>query len=441
VSTRRAPDPNAPQTDERLITRRHAVGIGMGVGFVAVAAGAVTFAFASAGSGDTLTVWQLAADWDEPRGPHRKTRLVSGASRKAAYYRYARSSSDAENLNLHQGSWAPPIEVEVDRSYFNDLWSTYATEWHNPWNAETIELIDLRFGTADRDEADRRHERLLTLPSAQETTTEPPSTTAAAPTTTAPATTTTALAATTTLLPSTTVPTTTTTAPAASTTTAPVSTTTAPVSTTTTAPATTTAPTTTTPPTTTSSPAQSVGATTTTSVAPATTTTSTTQPGTTTTSTTRLSAPTTTTSTTTTSTTSTSTTTIAASPTSTTTSVAPPATTTTLSSGGPLVVTTTTSLPITSVEAASEQRWPRVLSSSLDKFAKGAPGSSFGADPAVAAGRVGSTGSGSSSVMKWSLPLGVSAAAAALGAVLLRRRQLTAHAMAVPSDDPEPPIT
>jgi hypothetical protein len=103
-------------------------------------------------SGDacsTGTAWILDPAWGYARGPHAKTRLVSGASRAAAANRIARTEADALNMNLHQCSWAPAIPTSVCATQFDAAFDAYARDWDNPWNATTVPLLDKRWLPAD----------------------------------------------------------------------------------------------------------------------------------------------------------------------------------------------------------------------------------------------------------------------------------------------------
>jgi hypothetical protein len=103
-------------------------------------------------SGDacsTGTAWILDPAWGYARGPHAKTRLVSGASRAAAANRIARTEADALNMNLHQCSWAPAIPTPVCATQFDAAFDAYARDWDNPWNETTVPLLDQRWLPAD----------------------------------------------------------------------------------------------------------------------------------------------------------------------------------------------------------------------------------------------------------------------------------------------------
>lgn len=125
---------------ERAFSRRALLG-----GVAVLTAGAAAFGgSAGATTRDTITVWQLATEWREPRGPHGKTRLRSRASRNAARHRFALTRADAENMNLHKCSWAPAVPVVVSRQRFLELWDVLAYDWTNPWNGQTVRLLDSR---------------------------------------------------------------------------------------------------------------------------------------------------------------------------------------------------------------------------------------------------------------------------------------------------------
>jgi hypothetical protein len=103
-------------------------------------------------SGDacsTGTAWILDPAWGYARGPHAKTRLVSGASRAAAANRIARTEADALNMNLHQCSWAPAIPTSVCATQFDAAFDKYARDWDSPWNDTTVTLLDKRWLPAD----------------------------------------------------------------------------------------------------------------------------------------------------------------------------------------------------------------------------------------------------------------------------------------------------
>jgi hypothetical protein len=105
-------------------------------------------------SGDacsTGTAWILDPAWGYARGPHAKTRLVSGASRAAAANRIARTEADALNMNLHQCSWAPAIPTSVCATQFDAAFGKYARDWDSPWNDTTVPLLDKRWLPADFD--------------------------------------------------------------------------------------------------------------------------------------------------------------------------------------------------------------------------------------------------------------------------------------------------
>jgi len=97
------------------------------------------------GARGTLTVWMLHPAWAYPRGPHGKTRLRSRASRRAVAHRIARSAADAEHMNLHLCSFAPPRPVQVGGHRFLGAWSRYARPWRNPWTGRTVRLLDTRW--------------------------------------------------------------------------------------------------------------------------------------------------------------------------------------------------------------------------------------------------------------------------------------------------------
>jgi len=111
---------------------------------VAVGAGTIAAGVAEAGTCDTMTVWQLATDWDEPRGPNGKTRLISRASRRAARHRYALSAADAQDMNLHLCSFAPAVPRTVRRVEFMAVWNAASYDWANPWNSQVVRLLDSR---------------------------------------------------------------------------------------------------------------------------------------------------------------------------------------------------------------------------------------------------------------------------------------------------------
>lgn len=94
--------------------------------------------------GATMTVWMLASEWETPRGPHGKTRLVSNASRIAAANRYALTEEDALKMNLHVCSWAPAVPITVRRDEFMKLWDETSYIWHNPWLDEDVRIFDAR---------------------------------------------------------------------------------------------------------------------------------------------------------------------------------------------------------------------------------------------------------------------------------------------------------
>jgi hypothetical protein len=91
-----------------------------------------------------MTVWHLASDWDVPRGPNGKTNLISRASRRAAQNRYTLTESDALDMNLHPGSWAPAVPIEVCGEAFTSLWGELSYQWHNPWLAKDVPILDIR---------------------------------------------------------------------------------------------------------------------------------------------------------------------------------------------------------------------------------------------------------------------------------------------------------
>lgn len=97
----------------------------------------------------TTEVFMLDADWGYPRGPHAKTRLVSRASREAAANRVALTEADADAMNLHLCSFAPPRAVTVRRSELLTLWATFSYTWHNPWADRDVTILDLRHVLAD----------------------------------------------------------------------------------------------------------------------------------------------------------------------------------------------------------------------------------------------------------------------------------------------------
>lgn len=137
------PGPGAPDPPSR-----RAVIAGLSVAAVAtVLTGPAPLRFGT--EPDTLTVWKLAADWREPRGPHGKTALESRASRNAAANRYARTERDALDMNLHRCSWAPAVPVAVCRAAFERAWDDLARPWSNPWNGRTVVLLDRRWILAD----------------------------------------------------------------------------------------------------------------------------------------------------------------------------------------------------------------------------------------------------------------------------------------------------
>lgn len=103
------------------------------------------------GTCGTLTAWMLEPDWGHPRGPNGKTRLISRASRRAAAHRLARSAADAEDMNLHLCSFAPPRPVQVCEHRFLAAWDRYARPWRNPWKGVTVRLLDTRWLPADLD--------------------------------------------------------------------------------------------------------------------------------------------------------------------------------------------------------------------------------------------------------------------------------------------------
>lgn len=111
---------------------------------VAFGTGTIAAGVAEAGACDTMTVWQLSADWDEPRGPNGKTRLISRASRRAARHRYALSAADAQDMNLHLGSFAPAVPRIVRRVEFMAVWNAVSYDWTNPWNSRVVRLLDSR---------------------------------------------------------------------------------------------------------------------------------------------------------------------------------------------------------------------------------------------------------------------------------------------------------
>ncbi|MEO5838371.1 MAG: hypothetical protein ABIQ73_24945 [Acidimicrobiales bacterium] len=152
---------------------------------VAAGGGAAIYAFAANGD-DTITVWKLASDWDDPRGPSRKTRLTSNASRTAAENRYALTESDALDMNLHVGSWAPALAVVVNRNEFEALWDSLSYDWHNPWNARDVRLFDARHAARDTRDANLLVEALAVTATTTSTTT---TSTTTVPSTTVPSTT------------------------------------------------------------------------------------------------------------------------------------------------------------------------------------------------------------------------------------------------------------
>jgi hypothetical protein len=108
-----------------------------------------------------MTVWQLASDWDEPRGPNGKTSLISRASRRAAQNRYTLTESNALDMNLHPGSWAPAVPIEVCAEAFTSLWGELSYQWHNPWLAKAVPLLDVRTVGSVGNGADRLNHALL----------------------------------------------------------------------------------------------------------------------------------------------------------------------------------------------------------------------------------------------------------------------------------------
>lgn len=142
-----ADDHRRTLTRRRLLAGAAAAGLGLVGGLVRARP---TLAGCDGACG-TLTVWMLHPDWGYPRGPHGKTALRSRASRRAAAHRIARSAADAEHMNLHLCSFAPPRPVQVCEHRFLAAWSRHARPWRNPWNGRTVQLLDTRWLPASLD--------------------------------------------------------------------------------------------------------------------------------------------------------------------------------------------------------------------------------------------------------------------------------------------------
>ncbi len=139
----------------RHTVSRRQVLVGAALTGLGVAAGVFRPARSGAATCDgtcgTLTAWMLESDWGVPRGPNGKTRLRSRASRQAAAHRLARSAADAEHMNLHRCSFAPPRPVQVCEHRFLAAWDRYARPWRNPWKGVTVRLLDTRWLPAELD--------------------------------------------------------------------------------------------------------------------------------------------------------------------------------------------------------------------------------------------------------------------------------------------------
>ena len=47
-------------------------------------------------------------------------------------------------MNLHMCSWAPAIAIPLCAARVDAAFSGYSSGWENPWNAQTVTLVDLR---------------------------------------------------------------------------------------------------------------------------------------------------------------------------------------------------------------------------------------------------------------------------------------------------------
>jgi hypothetical protein len=130
-------DPSAPRAP---VARRHVLWAAGALG----GATAVVWSAAPAGATPTAVVWQLDPDWGYPRGPHGKTRLRSNAARQAAAHRYALTQADAEAMNLHKCSFAPPVAVPIDDESFATLWGSLSYDWTNPATGQVVRILDDR---------------------------------------------------------------------------------------------------------------------------------------------------------------------------------------------------------------------------------------------------------------------------------------------------------
>ena len=130
-------DPSAPRAP---VARRHVLWAAGALG----GATAVVWSAAPAGATPSAVVWQLDPDWGYPRGPHGKTRLRSNAARQAAAHRYALTQADAEAMNLHKCSFAPPVAVPIDDESFATLWGSLSYDWTNPATGQVVRILDDR---------------------------------------------------------------------------------------------------------------------------------------------------------------------------------------------------------------------------------------------------------------------------------------------------------
>lgn len=102
---------------------------------------------AAQAGGVNMTAWRLDPDWGFARGPNNKTRLFSNASRQAAAHRWAIAEADALDMNLHLGSWAPAVQVLVDRTAFMQMFDAAGYVWQNPWKNVGVRILDDRHVT------------------------------------------------------------------------------------------------------------------------------------------------------------------------------------------------------------------------------------------------------------------------------------------------------
>ena len=116
---------------------------------------------AAQAGGVNMTAWRLDPDWGFARGPNNKTRLFSNASRQAAAHRWAIAEADALDMNLHLGSWAPAVQVLVDRTAFMQMFDAAGYVWQNPWKNVGVRILDdrheLGLGERRRDLDERCH--------------------------------------------------------------------------------------------------------------------------------------------------------------------------------------------------------------------------------------------------------------------------------------------